>query len=90
MYCGIAHSFQVGFKKFLWIHTEPVELVHGHAGITGSPSIGKALPDLKMKVIWCAEIGLLQLGSVEEAGKGCVFVDPISRIHVDIFNVSID
>jgi hypothetical protein len=80
----------MGFEKYLWIHAEPIKLTHGHAGITGPSPVSKALPNLKMQMIRRAEIGILQLGLVEEAGESCVFVDPLSGFNPDIFNVGVN
>jgi len=77
-------------KKLFWICAEPIEFFHGHAGVTGPSSVSKALPNLKMQVIRCAEIGSLQLGLVEEASEGGVFVNPISDFHPNTFNMGID
>lgn len=82
--------FEIESEKIHRIHTVFIQLLPGHAGITGPPIIGYAFPDLEMEMIRSAEIGSLEFVRIEKARQWCLFVHPITHIHLDLLNMGVN
>jgi hypothetical protein len=81
---------EISCEKFQGLHAVFIQLMPGHAGVTGSSLIVYAFSYLEMEMIRCAEVGTLEFVFAEKTRQGRELVHPFSDTHFNFFDMGVD